>query len=253
MNEKTETNGVSKKTQNQEGQIIELGLMAHNAAEIDQQKNGIALIRKRRIIYTPLSMPARSSSEIRNRNDILRRLSGRGLTPRIPIECELRFMYWKISKRLGKQYNCLTERTSAERMFSYDIFKATKLNVLRSLWIGNVNVDMFFIAIKHKNAKGLIVEIDGSIHDREFKMCKDTSKLEYLHSLGFMVQVFENTDVYEKQVLLEKFCNRLPYFERCCSRARKILWRKIYLETIFYHASDSELKELFGYLESELL
>lgn len=240
MNTKTNASGQTE-------DVFKAAFARSMGDEIDLQKAGIARVRERRRLYGPLQLPAHRSQEIKARGDLQGLLMSSGLQFRYAKDPELKQIYWRIVRSLNVQYKDTTQRTVSEYITFCQLRGRTRLQILRSLWIGNVNVDFFVPAIKFDGGIGLVIEVDGTIHDREMKGRKDSSKLEYLHQLGIAVQVIENCDARNPNAVLEKAFRDLRYHHRGCSRARKLLWRRIYLETLFCHASNERLKDLFGY------
>lgn len=215
--------------------------------EIDLQRAGLQKRNERRKLYGPLQLPAHRSHDIKVRSELQGLLTSSGLQSLYASDQELSQLYWHIVRSLNVQYKETTERTVSEYVTFCQLRGRTRLQIQRSFWIGNVNVDLFIPAIKFSGGIGLVIEVDGTIHDRELKGRKDSSKLKYLHQLGIAVQVIENCDIRNPNAVLEMAFRSLKDHQRGCSRSRKLLWRRIYLETIFCHASDKRLKDLFGY------
>ncbi len=175
----------------------------------------------------------------------------------------LRREYDKVCEDLNCKFPLNRLRTSAEQIFFKRVQQQTKLKFIQSIWIGNRNIDLFCGSlgsapnlIQKGNQsctlmRGLAVEIDGPIHDQSLKLKKDQNKYDFIHSLGIGLVVIENKDLGEITVLnLLRDLKRTP---RLDSRAKKRLWRKIYLSTIAYHAKNEILIELYGQPYSEFL
>lgn len=150
------------------------------------------------------------------------------------------------------------ERTFAESQVFNAINLASNLKFHRSFWIVNRNVDLFCPGVGQLHApirkgykierepimRGLAIEVDGPIHDSELKMRKDTSKSDFLHTLGIGHIAIENADV--KSRVVQNTIQQLKNLPRLDTRARVRLLRKIYTATIAFHADDSVMAQLFG-------
>ena len=148
---------------------------------------------------------------------------------------ELREHYLALSDLLSSTHSGENNVTRFESELKCRIREKTRLKFEKSIWIGRRNIDLFSFAIKGfslegKVSKGLAIEVDGGIHNIEFKMKKDQSKYKGLYSLGIAVSVIENHDLNHPCVvaLIEglKSCKRLD------TRARDRLRRNIYIYTL---------------------
>lgn len=170
----------------------------------------------------------------------------------------LAIKYDELQKQLNVQYPRAAEKTFHERAL-YDIIKrSTNLSFYRSVWIANRNVDMFCPAIgslhcpvvkghkivRERAMRGLVVEVDGPIHDSELKMRKDTSKYSLLHALDIGCCVVQNNQTNDSGI--KSLLRQLRNTPRLDSRARRRLLRKIYIATIAYHANDGDFAGMYG-------
>lgn len=170
----------------------------------------------------------------------------------------LQQQYDKLIIQLNRQYTDAITRTAAERTVFEKIKRATNIVFYPSVWIVNRNVDLFCPAIGalHRPIlkgqkvdrvpimRGFVIEVDGSIHDRELKMKKDTSKYRLINALGIGLTVLHNEAVHD--VGVNDLIKQLMQLPRLDSRARRRLWRKIYNATLAYHASDEVMVSLYG-------
>lgn len=170
----------------------------------------------------------------------------------------LKQQYDTLQAQLNRQYPEATTRTASERTVFDKIRCATNLVFCKSIWIGNRNVDLFCPAVGtlHRPVlkgqkidrtpvmRGLVVEVDGTIHNRELKMKKDTSKYQLIHDLDIGLTVLHNESIHESGI--NNFINQLIRMPRLDSRARQRLLRKIYIVTLAYHASDEVMASLYG-------
>lgn len=157
----------------------------------------------------------------------------------------------------------IKKRTNAENLTNREVKKYTRLSFERSIWIGNNNYDFFFPTIGGKrtnqkqnlaseniyteyshNFRGLVLEINGSIHYHQFKMKQDEYKLNFLHNLRIISVSCDNENIKEKP--FQKVLANLNSYPRLDSRAKKRLLRDIYLVTIIKHAKPEFLIRHFG-------
>jgi len=150
-------------------------------------------------------------------------------------ELQLRVIYLEICNQLDLYYSPETVRTKHEEIFSNQIKKYTKLKFFKSVWIGRRCVDIFIPSLagsgtSKNKMKGLVVELNGSIHDEYEKMNRDENLGNYLQSIGIGLASIDNYDLRHSNVI--SFFEQLPNIERIDFRARQRLWRTIYIETI---------------------
>lgn len=170
----------------------------------------------------------------------------------------LRDEYDYVTKMLDKEYPKCRLKTLSEDKFWEKLQKVTKLRFYRSIWIGNRNIDLFCPAIgrlyppilkgekvsKPKDChQGLAIEVDGPIHDHHLKVKKDFSKFNFLEKLGIRVWSVRNEDLKKKAV--KDHIQALRQYPRIDSRARKRLWKRIFVETILFNASDYLISKTF--------
>lgn len=126
--------------------------------------------------------------------------------------------YYDVASAKLENINCLAiEKTRSELFFRSLLKKHTKLTVYTSFWIGRRCVDFFLPAIGHENVvirqsedlsikksskgmKGLIIEIDGDIHNRGFKMTKDNNRDDDFLGLEIGVFHIENQDIFSNEI-----------------------------------------------------
>jgi very-short-patch-repair endonuclease len=155
----------------------------------------------------------------------------------IPFEL-LEKTYHEQSSLFNQKYPQATVKTMRENVFVGLLRKHSRLEYRRSYWITGYNVDFFFPAL------ALVIEIDGKVHDQEFKSKVDHSKINKLFKLGISVSSIENFDFNEPTV--SNLLEGLKFLPRLYARSRKRLLRKIYLATLTHFLSDSALEYVFG-------
>ena len=153
--------------------------------------------------------------------------------------------YKEISKALNMEYPEAIQKTNSEKLLYSQIIKHSKVEVLRSVWIGTYNYDLFFPYCScqfHKSFlngqgndcfKGLIVEVDGGVHYQERKMKIDNSKYLLLHGLNIGSLSIHNEDIYKKKSTVKEALLEVLKLNNLDFRAKQRLMRDIYLTTVF--------------------
>ena len=155
----------------------------------------------------------------------------------------LKAKYKDLTSSLSKEP---TIKTGFENQFFNLCKKHNNLPApLRSLWIGNFNVDFLFPSIKGEgsgsdNTQGLAIEIDGGIHNRQFKMNKDSHKIEALSLLHIGVTHVGND--FKDDLKTINLFKGLAKANRLDSRGKERVMRRIYIYTIAYFLSNQEFK-----------
>lgn len=102
------------------------------------------------------------------------------------------YSLWEIANQtLSSRYPRTSERTYAERVLYEFLKKTLEFRVLRSVWIGKHCIDIFIPELK------VAIEVNGTIHNRGFKIVQDFKKDEFL--MGYLdISVYEvaNKDVH---------------------------------------------------------
>lgn len=175
----------------------------------------------------------------------------------MPTDKELKSAYVIASGIATSLHPEVSGRTPSEKYTNLKIQEVTKQTYWRSTWIGPHCFDFFFpyICGRPKNpnqelplkkfcrGRGLVLEVDGSVHDTQQKMNKDEGKGEYLKRLGIMHSSVRNLEIdrYSLFATLQSY-KHLPLLS---SRCRARLLRKIYLETICQWLENDQFETLF--------
>lgn len=140
---------------------------------------------------------------------------------------------------LDKDSKKQTEPTASENyLFAYLKKYLKKLGIHQSTWIGNHNVDLFIPWLN------LAFEVDGEVHDREFKIVKDQLKdRTLLKEMKIKVYRIQNHDVYKYGPRILEFITR--DVNKISGQKSKRLNRNIYIETIIRHYNIKSLSEMF--------
>lgn len=138
---------------------------------------------------------------------------------------ELMNMYWTTVGMIKLELKLQECRTRHEKKFARIFITLSKLHFFTSHWIGNCCVDIFLPQYK------LVIEIDGSIHDKIGKMLKDEFRDDFFKSLGIITTHIENHRVpaFIKNLIhgiKTKQIKKLNY------RAKRSLMRRTCIETI---------------------
>lgn len=166
---------------------------------------------------------------------------------------ELERKYFEIANKLNHSNKPAIARTSFENSLAKKIRQKTKLQFKRSFWVGNFNYDFFFHQLGEKGkvaGKGLVIEVDGAVHDIEPKMRKDQLKYQIAEILRIPVCSISNEDLRESTVA--SILDKLRRIRRLDTRARKRLLTDIYLFTIITHLSIYEFADLVQIPPSKL-
>ncbi len=168
-----------------------------------------------------------------------------------PSPVTLKHAFEALQCELNKKFPDAILRTRAENEFYNAIRRATRLKFYRSFWMINRNVDLFCPAIasgwddtRPYDMRGLVIEIDGSIHNCECKMRKDCSKYAALQQAGIGCCVIENGDLHVPAV--QNLINNLKNTERLDTRARRRQMKLIQILTLAFYATDAVLVDLYG-------
>jgi hypothetical protein len=169
---------------------------------------------------------------------------------------ELIKSYHELSTHLNRLYPEAIEKTRYERELRKQIAKHCNMKVLTSFWIGKYNCDLFFPYLTSEGSsnysqiknvdlfRGVVIEVDGCIHHKEFKMRKDNSKYSVLHRLGIGVISLSNDDVITKNETYQEVMRGLVRLRKLDFRAKQRLMRDIYLTSLFSHKTMIYEKEL---------
>lgn len=161
----------------------------------------------------------------------------------------------KVYKKLCKQLNTKHQGEPARTLKEFQVYKIlkkkTKVKILRSIWIKKRNIDLFIPCLRGERVlqqlnsfKGLVIEVDGDIHNEYGKMKRDNSKYEQLDKLKIALYTIENKDLNEKT--FQDLANSFNRLKRLDSRGRKRVLRNVYLATLYAHRSDFDLNKYFN-------
>ena len=165
-------------------------------------------------------------------------------------ELQLMTIYREIVSKLNQRYSSEKVITGYESQFAGLIKNYTKLQFYQSTWIGSRCVDIFIPSIagdqnNGRRMKGLVIEINGPIHDEYKKMNRDENLGDYLSRLGIGVISIENYDL--RHPILTSLLESISALNKIDHRARQRVWRNIYIETLI---KNEDLIESLGSISS---
>ncbi len=156
----------------------------------------------------------------------------------------IRESHLRLQEMLKRRFPAASARTPHELRAMAILRDNTSLEILQSVWIGNGCVDLFLPAVggklhKKPRMRGLAIEINGPVHDFEPKMNRDTHKRDVLAELGIGTKSIGNNELRLAQTIDELI--EIVSAPRLDSRARRRLWRDIYIVTLIHHGSIEEV------------
>lgn len=165
--------------------------------------------------------------------------------------------YMRTCRELQRSRQLENVPSPAEDEFEKQFRKRWRLRLYRQVWIGNLCADFFVPSLGCRSpnflrgfqSKGIVFEIDGDIHQRQWKLRKDEYKDMALYDLGFSIWRVEDSQVYRRQNLPERL-TVLREFGKTCHREQSRIWRTIYLQTLLYHGTQSEIENVFPQLKT---
>ena len=150
----------------------------------------------------------------------------------------LQDVYKGVVEKLNQKYKPETSQTSYEKIFKRTFKQYTRADIVPSVWIGSYCLDLFIARAR------MAIEINGGIHNTEFKMRKDEHKESYLKHLNIAVANIDNKRTSKQAPDLAILIKNKKHIGSCNV---KRLWREIYIRTITSHTPFDELDLLFGY------
>lgn len=153
---------------------------------------------------------------------------------------QLKSLYLQLVRNLNQRHLMETKQTMSEKGLE-KFLKAKRVRFLKSVWIGRHNVDFYLPNYR------LVIEVNGGVHDLEFKMKKDNYRdMVLMEKLGLYSMEVMNDDVLAIGIKLSRFLSEKK--NRINSNIVKNNWRRIYIETLSRFVCLSQL-ELGGDLK----
>lgn len=164
-------------------------------------------------------------------------------------------VYKEVVKNLNRVYGTENEANHDERKFINLFSGCSKLVPYRNMWIGRRNIDFLFPQIKlkrdGKNFFGIAFEINGGVHNAEFKMKKDEYKDKALLEANIFPVSIDTVDMYHKHTLsLLEHIFKLPTAD---SRGKKRVLRNVCIKTILANRTNEQILKLFNHKDANHL
>lgn len=188
--------------------------------------------------------------EVLNSENALSKFESAHVRRLVKLNCykSLKHAYVELSQILNAKYPDIVLRTNSEREISKLLSKNTRLVFQTSVWIGPYNFDIYFDQIrsdKNHQMRGLVIELDGAIHNLQFKMSKDQHKYEFLQiHLSIGMTSIPNEETKHKMVI--KIANRVNSLCRLDHRARIRQRIQVYAATLVAHCCLKDLSTQYN-------
>lgn len=143
-----------------------------------------------------------------------------------------------------------TQKTAAHANFARSLRSRTAREIKESFWIGTYNFDLFIPSIwasplSKPRMKGLVIEIDGPVHNFENKMNKDEERIDFLKRLEIGMLSVSNEECTEGRA--ERLIQGAGHYFETDSRSRQRQMRAIYIATILCNLGEvKKAKEQWG-------
>lgn len=187
-------------------------------------------------------------SEILRARSVLSRL---GAKPACPPFSELQDLYMRLCCGLNEAYTEVLRVPYFQGKVFQELRRITRLTIEKNVWIGPHNADIFIPGVagafdeKNNGFHGLVIEVDGKIHDFLPKMRKDFYKIDCLFESRIAVVSIENRDVWKRTV--SDLIHGIAELRRLGSAAKRRVKRDLYLQTLLAFLSDAHCKKYFGF------
>jgi hypothetical protein len=177
----------------------------------------------------------------------------------LPTDDDLYRSYNVLVRRQRLRFTKAFEKTPSEIEILQRLKSKTKKQIESSMVIGPFVGDIFIpslgsthrleskltVSRKGESFSGLLIEVDGPIHEHSHvKLNKDSYKVEALSNLGIAVTVIQNKDIH--RAFTETLLEQISALPTQCSKARRLLKKRIWVYTIAALADDRMLNDLFG-------
>ena len=146
----------------------------------------------------------------------------------------LELRYLQTCAHLRSRQPLAEQQTHKEHKFLRNLRRHTKLRLLPAFWIGRSCFDIFIPAVRgggQNKMRGMVIEIDGPVHQIEGKMKKDEMRGEMLKQFGIAHVGIDNATLDGE--LPRTLIAELKTFKRLDYRARQRLIGNIQAWTVF--------------------
>lgn len=170
-----------------------------------------------------------------------------------PTNENLKIAYHNLVNSLKKSQPEWFTRSSKQIYVENKLKKHTKVIFSPNYLFGFRTVDLFFpyLTSTSNKMKGLIIEVDGGIHNKECKMRRD-DKANTISSEGMNIAFtsIANEDVWHTAVL--NIIKGIKSFKRLGFRSKENLVRRMNLITLIIHNRSKSIKELYQLSNKDL-
>lgn len=159
--------------------------------------------------------------------------------------------YEDVSQNLNACYSSENDVCPTERILINKILAQTNTKLIRNMWIGRRNIDLFLPQLAHGQFEGIAIELNGKIHNSEFKMKKDNFKnkaLEDIFLLPISIDVNDLNHPHTSQII-----NMISRLKKLNKTQEERVLRRIYTKTILANRTNEELFQLFDSNEAQHL
>jgi len=195
---------------------------------------------------------------------------------RKPTNQELKVIYFFLSKDHQRiQIKAKNFSTTKEERITADLIEQEKIKVYSQFLIGPYFVDIFLPHLSSKRYtdyesledlrsepnvsrilgsskySGVVLEVNGGIHNDERKMRKDHLRRKIFEMLQLIVLEIENPLVWRSKQI-KKYIKGLKQFRKADSRTIQNQLSRIYLSTIAFLGQDEVFLNLFGVNKNQL-
>lgn len=171
----------------------------------------------------------------------------------LPSLKDLKAHYQVITADLSIRGKRAMERTVSEEIVRSTLKEMGSNFILTSAWIGRKNIDLLLPGLtgvtrgqggRGIRFTGVAIEVDGAVHDFTPKFLGDFAKDNFLSLIGILPVRIRNEDTRKKSVL--DALREMSAYSAMDSRAKRRMWKRIYLTTIFLNWRPQQIEEVFG-------
>jgi very-short-patch-repair endonuclease len=198
-----------------------------------------------------------------------------GVNVRIPSFKILKKAHDLISKSFKKKLGIKHTATYSEQKFLTAFEHVSDMKIIQQQLIGPYVVDFFLPKLKlnpldniksmndlllssmsncvvKPNYAGIVIEIDGGIHNEETKMRRDIRRDEFLVGLNLKVYRLDNNKVFKNLEIQSFIMNMLRQHSIADNKSIQNQMSRIYLSTIAFLGQDELFIKLFGVSKTTL-
>lgn len=170
-----------------------------------------------------------------------------------PSLIDLKSYYQAAVAKLSQNGKRAMERTVSEEIVRRTLKEMGSSYIVTSAWIGRKNIDLLLPGLtgltrgsrgRGIRFTGVAIEVDGRIHDFTPKFFGDFAKDNFLSLIGILPVRIRNEHIGQRSVL--EALREVSAYSAMDSRAKRRMWKRIYLTTIFLNWQPRQIEEVFG-------